>query len=181
MSVINWLVVLSTLGTLLLLWALFIVQNFNKNHEKTPIDEEEERLVELMGKVRIFVDSKIEQLDEKMEEVRNLIKELNDQYIMISTLSLEKVSNIEQRMQDFNPGDNEKEKQVKFEKSTEANGFNLIEEKIEDKDHKNNESLESKIYDMYLSGMEPIEIAKSLKMGLGEVQLVLDLMKRQKS
>jgi phage tail sheath gpL-like len=38
---------------------------------------------------------------------------------------------------------------------------------------------EELIFDMYLSGLEPVEIAKKMKMGVGEVQLIIDLMKRQ--
>ncbi|HQO05169.1 MAG TPA: hypothetical protein PKW84_03480, partial [Fervidobacterium sp.] len=40
-------------------------------------------------------------------------------------------------------------------------------------------SIEERIFEMFLDGMEPVEIAKTLKMGVGEVSLIIDLMKRQ--
>ncbi len=191
MEILNWLVVFSAIGSLLLLWSLFIVQTFNKKHEKSAIDEEEERLIELMGRVRVFVDSKIEQLDRKMDEVRELIKVLNDQYIAFSAMSLEKIDKTEGRKIEFEVNSiaiNNKKTKPKNSVDTKKDGEileNLYENFSEEKNTSNNSengdenNVEKKIYEMYLNGLEPIEIAKSLKMGVGEVQLIIDLMSRQ--
>ncbi|MFN4223477.1 MAG: DUF6115 domain-containing protein [Fervidobacterium nodosum] len=189
MGILNWLVVFSAIGSLLLLWALFIVQTYNKKHEKSAIDEEEERLIELMGRVRVFVDSKIEQLDRKMDEVRELIKALNDQYITFSAMSLEKIDKTEGRKIEFEDNsvtfNNEKTRNsVDSKKNIEIleNLYeNVSEEKYIVNNSENNDenNVEKRIYEMYLNGMEPIEIAKNLKMGVGEVQLIIDLMSRQ--
>ncbi|KAF2961927.1 hypothetical protein [Fervidobacterium sp. 2310opik-2] len=189
MGILNWLVVFSAIGSLLLLWSLFIVQTYNKKHEKSAIDEEEERLIELMGRVRVFVDSKIEQLDRKMDEVRELIKALNDQYITFSAMSLEKIDKTEGRKIEFEDNsvtfNNEKTRSsVDSKKNIEIleNLYeNVSEEKYTSNNSENNDenNVEKRIYEMYLNGMEPIEIAKNLKMGVGEVQLIIDLMSRQ--
>ncbi len=189
MGILNWLVIFSAIGSLLLLWALFIVQTYNKKHEKSAIDEEEERLIELMGRVRVFVDSKIEQLDRKMDEVRELIKALNDQYITFSAMSLEKIDKTEGRKIEFEDNsvtfNNEKTRNsVDSKKNIEIleNLYeNVSEEKYIVNNSENNDenNVEKRIYEMYLNGMEPIEIAKNLKMGVGEVQLIIDLMSRQ--
>lgn len=60
MNIFNWLIIFSTIGTVIFAWAVFLLQSFKSKNEKNSLDEEEERLVELMGKVRIFVDSKME-------------------------------------------------------------------------------------------------------------------------
>jgi hypothetical protein len=155
------------------------------------LDEDEERLVELMGKVRVFVDSKMELLDKKTEEVRKLLKELNEELVTISALSIDK--NIGNSLNIDKPTQTTKNEVDKFvsedgqkkddidstlrnissdQKSDERNSRNSI-EKSEDG------SIEERIFEMFLDGMEPVEIAKTLKMGVGEVSLIIDLMKRQ--
>jgi len=57
-TIFNWLIILSTVSTVIFAWATFLVQSFRSKNEKSDLDEDEERLVELMGKVRVFVDSK---------------------------------------------------------------------------------------------------------------------------
>lgn len=183
MNILHWLVLFSTIGSLTLLWALYILQNLSHKNERTQIDEEEERLVELMGKVRVFVDSKIEQLDKKMEEVRKLIKELNEHYIALSTFE---IKSIEQKTESsiFTPVSGS------FDlKENNTNDFMIINEKNSavdstsdmSKTYESNDEngIEKKIFEMYVNGMEPVDIAKTLKIGVGEVQLIIDLMKRQ--
>ncbi|MEN3043015.1 MAG: DUF6115 domain-containing protein [Fervidobacterium sp.] len=186
MNILHWLILFSTIGSLTLLWALYILQNLSHKNEKTQIDEEEERLVELMGKVRVFVDSKIEQLDKKMEEVRKLIKELNEHYIALSTLE---IKNIEQKVESsiFTPvsGSFDLKENIRNdfmvinEKNSTTDGVNLASEASETYGSNDENSIEKKIFEMYVNGMEPVDIAKTLKMGVGEVQLIIDLMKRQ--
>jgi len=190
-TIFNWLIILSTVSTVIFAWATFLVQSFRSKNEKSDLDEDEERLVELMGKVRVFVDSKMELLDKKTEEVRKLLKELNEELITISALSIDK--NIGNSLNIDKPTQTTKNEVDKFvsedgqkkddidstlrnissdQKSDERNSRNSIEKSEDD-------SIEERIFEMFLDGMEPVEIAKTLKMGVGEVSLIIDLMKRQ--
>jgi len=190
-TIFNWLIILSTVSTVIFAWATFLVQSFRSKNEKSDLDEDEERLVELMGKVRVFVDSKMELLDKKTEEVRKLLKELNEELVTISALSIDK--NIGNSLNIDKPTQTTKNEVDKFvsedgqkkddidstlrnissdQKSDEKNPRTSI-EKSEDG------SIEERIFEMFLDGMEPVEIAKTLKMGVGEVSLIIDLMKRQ--
>jgi len=196
-TIFNWLIILSTVSTVIFAWATFLVQSFRSKNEKSDLDEDEERLVELMGKVRVFVDSKMELLDKKAEEVRMLLKQLNEQLITISALSIDKnignslnIDKPTQVTQTTQTAKNEVDKFVSEDgqrnddidstlrnissdqKSDEKNPRTSI-EKSEDG------SIEERIFEMFLDGMEPVEIAKTLKMGVGEVSLIIDLMKRQ--
>jgi len=196
-TIFNWLIILSTVSTVIFAWATFLVQSFRSKNEKSDLDEDEERLVELMGKVRVFVDSKMELLDKKAEEVRMLLKQLNEQLITISALSIDKnignslnIDKPTQVTQTTQTAKNEVDKFVSEDgqkkddidstlrnissdqKSDERNSRNSIEKSEDD-------SIEERIFEMFLNGMEPVEIAKTLKMGVGEVSLIIDLMKRQ--
>ncbi|WP_448376476.1 DUF6115 domain-containing protein [Fervidobacterium sp.] len=204
MTAFHWFVVLSSLSTLIFAWATYLLESFKKKNEKSEIDEEEEKLVELIGKVRIFVDSKLEQLDKKMEEARAIIKELNEQYVTMSALIVQlQNQSINKNVPDNSFGevsenvlgriDNMKNiqnvsptvqqpKQTSKKKDEEEKSINNEEYLLyEKKEELENEKKEILIFDMYLSGIEPVEIAKRMKMGVGEVQLIIDLMKRQKS
>ena len=207
MTAFHWFVVLASLSTLIFAWATYLLESFKKKNEKTEIDEEEEKLVELIGKVRVFVDSKLEQLDKKMEEARTIIKEMNEQYVFLSSLIVhlenqstgsvvrENASLI--RTEDIS--NSSKESSSTTYKSLQNNQYILQSQRVQtdvgqekgtlDDDYlsyEKQEDLESEkkeivIFDMYLSGIEPVEIAKRMKMGVGEVQLIIDLMKRQKT
>ncbi|WP_448378096.1 DUF6115 domain-containing protein [Fervidobacterium sp.] len=223
MSAFHWFVVLASISSLVFAWATYILESFKKRTEKTAIDEEEEKLVELIGKVRIFVDSKLEQLDRKMEEAKALIKDLNEQYVSLAALAVqlqnqlqkteissETLSNQELRTESFKENSkNETTKKfsdIDTELSAEENaliqGYVLknkstfstrapetMKETVDEyenyeKNEYNDDFAKNRkevlIFDMYLSGLEPVEIAKKMKMGVGEVQLIIDLMKRQK-
>jgi len=222
MSAFHWFVVLASISSLVFAWATYILESFKKRTEKTAIDEEEEKLVELIGKVRIFVDSKLEQLDRKMEEAKALIKDLNEQYVSLAALAVqlqnqlqktESPSEMEANQKLKNESFKENSKKETIEKFSNVDtelsadekaliqGYVLknkptystrVPEKREEiideyeKYEKNEYTDDAKnkkeelIFDMYLSGLEPVEIAKKMKMGVGEVQLIIDLMKRQK-
>jgi len=222
MAAFHWFVVLASISSLVFAWATYILESFKKRTEKTAIDEEEEKLVELIGKVRIFVDSKLEQLDRKMEEAKALIKDLNEQYVSLAALAVQLQNQLQKTESPSEMEANQKLKNESFKENgkTETIGkFSNIDtelsadekaliqgyvlknkptystrvpekrEKIIDeyeKYEKNEYTDDAKnkkeelIFDMYLSGLEPVEIAKKMKMGVGEVQLIIDLMKRQK-
>jgi len=223
MSAFHWLVVLASISSLVFAWATYILESFKKKTEKSEIDEEEEKLVELIGKVRIFVDSKLEQLDRKMEEAKALIKDLNEQYVSLAALAVqlqnqlqkpeisnETVSNPELKNESFKGNSkNETTKKgsdidtelsadekalvqgyvLKNKSTTSTRVLETMKETVDEyanyeKNEYNDDVAKNKkevlIFDLYLSGLEPIEIAKKMKMGVGEVQLIIDLMKRQK-
>jgi ribosome-binding ATPase YchF (GTP1/OBG family) len=222
MSAFHWFVVLASISSLVFAWATYILESFKKRTEKTAIDEEEEKLVELIGKVRIFVDSKLEQLDRKMEEAKALIKDLNEQYVSLAALAVQLQNQLQKTESPSEMEANQKLKNESFKENgkTETIGkFSNIDAELSadekaliqgyvlknkptystrvpekreeiideyEKYEKNEYTDDAKnkkeelIFDMYLSGLEPVEIAKKMKMGVGEVQLIIDLMKRQK-
>jgi ribosome-binding ATPase YchF (GTP1/OBG family) len=221
MSAFHWFVVLASISSLVFAWATYILESFKKRTEKTAIDEEEEKLVELIGKVRIFVDSKLEQLDRKMEEAKALIKDLNEQYVSLAALAVQLQNQLQKIESPSEMEANQKLKNESFKENgkTETIGkFSNIDTELSadekaliqgyvlknkptystrvpekreeiideyEKYEKNEYTDDAKnkkeelIFDMYLSGLEPVEIAKKMKMGVGEVQLIIDLMKRQ--
>jgi ribosome-binding ATPase YchF (GTP1/OBG family) len=222
MSAFHWFVVLASISSLVFAWATYILESFKKRTEKTAIDEEEEKLVELIGKVRIFVDSKLEQLDRKMEEAKALIKDLNEQYVSLAALAVQLPNQLQKTESPSEMEANQKLKNESFKENGKTEtiekfsnidaelsadekaliqGYVLknkptystrVPEKREEiideyeKYEKNEYTDDAKnkkeelIFDMYLRGFEPVEIAKKMKMGVGEVQLIIDLMKRQK-
>uniref|UniRef100_A0A7V4KB80 Uncharacterized protein n=1 Tax=Fervidobacterium pennivorans TaxID=93466 RepID=A0A7V4KB80_FERPE len=223
MSAFHWFVVLASVSSLVFAWATYILESFKRKTEKSEIDEEEEKLVELIGKVRIFVDSKLEQLDRKMEEAKALIKDLNEQYVSLAALAVqlqnqlqkteissETLSNQELKNESFKENSkNEATKKIsdidtelsaaekaliqgyvlKNKSTSSTRVLETMKETVDEyanyeKNEYNDDVAKNKkevlIFDMYLSGLEPIEIAKKMKMGVGEVQLIIDLMKRQK-
>ncbi|MFN4268474.1 MAG: DUF6115 domain-containing protein [Fervidobacterium pennivorans] len=222
MSAFHWFVVLASISSLVFAWATYILESFKKRTEKTAIDEEEEKLVELIGKVRIFVDSKLEQLDRKMEEAKALIKDLNEQYVSLAALAVQLQNQLQKTGSPSEMEANQKLKNESFKENgkTETIGkFSNIDTELSadekaliqgyvlknkptystrvpekreeivdeyEKYEKNEYTDDAKnkkeelIFDMYLSGFEPVEIAKKMKMGVGEVRLIIDLMKRQK-
>ncbi len=222
MSAFHWFVVLASISSLVFAWATYILESFKKRTEKTAIDEEEEKLVELIGKVRIFVDSKLEQLDRKMEEAKALIKDLNEQYVSLAALAVQLQNQLQKTGSPSEMEANQKLKNESFKENgkTETIGkFSNIDTELSadekaliqgyvlknkptystrvpekreeivdeyEKYEKNEYTDDAKnkkeelIFDMYLCGFEPVEIAKKMKMGVGEVQLIIDLMKRQK-
>ncbi len=191
MNIFNWFIILSTASTVIFAWATFLVQSFRSKNEKSDLDEDEERLVELMGKVRVFVDSKMELLDKKNEEVKKLLKELNEELITISALSMDKnignslnidkstqitKNEVDKLVSKGSQKNDDKDSALRNisgdQKSDEKNSRTSIEKS-------ENGGIEERIFEMFLNGMEPVEIAKTLKMGVGEVSLIIDLMKRQ--
>ncbi len=165
MSFLHWIVTLSTLATVVFAWGVYLSEKLSKHN--TPLDEEEERLVELMGKVRVFVDSKIEILDQKLKEVKDAIKQINDSYVDVLS------KNIIER--------EEIEKQETHKPLVEEERIQLQSEVFEDFDEQLTvkKSVEEEIYEMFLNGVDIVDIAREKKVGVGEVSLIIELMKRQ--
>ncbi|WP_287570015.1 DUF6115 domain-containing protein [Thermosipho sp. (in: thermotogales)] len=175
MGIIEWLVLISTISTLSFSWAVYLINLHNSKNLPEKIKEDEERLIQLMGRVRIFVDSKIEILEEKMKELNDLISQVNDLY---SKLVLE-VSEYQKNIKTNSKTSYEEKKEV------EANSENFeknLEGTIEKRETKKTElTREEQIIELYNQGVEEAEIAKKFGMGIGEVRLIIDLFHRTKS
>jgi chromosome segregation ATPase len=175
MGIIEWLVLISTISTLSFSWAVYLINLHNSKNLPEKIKEDEERLIQLMGRVRIFVDSKIEILEVKMKELNDLISQVNDLY---SKLVLE-VSEYQKNIKTNSKISYEEKKEV------EANSENFektLEETIEKRETKKTEmTREEQIIELYNQGVEEAEIAKKFGMGIGEVRLIIDLFHRTKS
>lgn len=203
MNAFDWVVVISTVGTIVFAWAFFVTQTLRLRDEKTNLDEEEERLLELMGKVRIFVDSKIEALDRKLEEVREVIRELNEKYVEFSALLVsdrlihgKNSVSTERERKVGEPLESGESAGVAFHVERPPSGatgeysaaLSSDRQKVADGGRARTsvrenggvagDSIEEKIMKLYDDGLEPIEIAKTLNIGVGEVNLVLDLYRR---
>ncbi len=168
MSLLQWLVTLSTLGTLVFAWGVYLSEKFTKHN--TPLDDEEERLVELMGKVKVFVDSKLEILDQKLKEVKDTIKQLNESYVELLSKNV-----VEQSKGEDSVLSKAFFKEEKTNKS--AKEYEPLDEEFEQPSAK--KSIEEELYEMFLNGIDIVEIARQKKMGVGEVSLIIELMKRQ--
>lgn len=175
MGIIEWLVLISTISTLSFSWAVYLINLHNSKNLPEKIKEDEERLIQLMGRVRIFVDSKIEILEVKMKELNDLISQVNDLY---SKLVLE-VSEYQKNIKTNSKTSYEEKKEV------EANSENFeknLEGTIEKRETKKTElTREEQIIELYNQGIEEAEIAKKFGMGIGEVRLIIDLFHRTKS
>ncbi len=165
MSFLHWIVTLSALATVVFAWGVYLSEKLSKHN--TPLDEEEERLVELMGKVRVFVDSKIEILDQKLKEVKEAIKQINDSYVDVLAKNIVEREEIERQLTN-KPLIEEEKIQLHNEVSENFDEHPTVKK-----------SVEEEIYEMFLNGMDIVEIAREKKMGVGEVSLIIELMKRQ--
>ncbi|WP_126992740.1 DUF6115 domain-containing protein [Thermosipho globiformans] len=177
MGIIEWLVLISTISTLSFSWAVYLINLHNSKNLPEKIKEDEERLIQLMGRVRVFVDSKIEILEEKMKELNELISQINDLY---SKLVLE-VSEYQKNIKTNSKTSYEEKKKVEAEANSE-NFEKTLEGTIEKRETKKTEmTREEQIIELYNQGIEESEIAKRFGMGIGEVRLIIDLFHRTKS
>ncbi|MBB6062182.1 chromosome segregation ATPase [Thermosipho japonicus] len=175
MGIIEWLVLISTISTLSFSWAVYLINLHNSKNLPEKIKEDEERLIQLMGRVRVFVDSKIEILEEKEKELNDLISQINDLY---SKLVLE-VSEYQKSIKTNSKTSYEEKKEVE---ANSENFENILEETKEKRETKKTEmTREEQIIELYNQGVEEAEIAKRFGMGIGEVRLIIDLFHRTKS
>lgn len=170
-GVMDYVVLIATLGTVVFSWAHFL---FSKNREDAATlerEEIEERILELMGKFRYLSANRLEILERKTQELRELIKEANE---LIAKLSV-KLSEVELevgKVATFSVVNSTEER--KGEEEEEASGVRVenVEESLEDA------NLERKIVVMHDRGLSEIDIAKNLGISVGEVRLILELFKR---
>ena len=162
MNFLDYLVVISTLGTVVFSWTYLLLGRENSQRELDR-EELEERIMELMGKFRYMSANRLELLERKTQEIRRLISEANT---VMSKLMV-KMSEME-RLESSKTESTEK-KIVKEEQKTKK--------EFED-DTEKDFGIEKKIVSMYDRGFSEIDIAKKLGVTVGEVRLILQLFKR---
>lgn len=172
MTIIEWLVLIGTISSVSFAWAVYLLQINNSKSLPDNLKEYEERLIQLMGRVRTFTDTKIELLESKTEELNNLISKVNDIY---SKLALD-ISIYEKKLKDITPQKTVKE-QIDEKEPITVEELNERKEKEETAVNVNNKtkSLEEQIVELYNQGMNEAEIAKRFGIGIGEVRLIIDL------
>ncbi|MBT1248068.1 MULTISPECIES: DUF6115 domain-containing protein [unclassified Thermosipho (in: thermotogales)] len=165
MSFVEWLVLLSTIFSVSFAWGTYLVHLYSTKNQPEKLKEDEERLIQLMGRAKTFVDSKLEILEQKMKEVNDLISEINDLYSkVLLDMSQLKEKNRQKTQENI----------IKEEKI-------ILEEKNEiKKEPKTEKTMEEKIIELYNNGTSEAEIAKKFGIGIGEVRLIIDLFLRSK-
>ncbi|PLV56624.1 DUF6115 domain-containing protein [Thermotoga sp. SG1] len=159
MSFLDYLVVLSTLGTVVFSWTYLLLGRENGQRELDR-EEIEERIMELMGKFRYMSANRLELLERKTQEIRRLISEANT---VMSKLMV-KMSEMERLELPKTEITEEKKEEQKLQKESE--------------DTEKDFGIEKKIVSMYDRGFSEIDIAKKLGITVGEVRLILQLFKR---
>lgn len=162
MSFLDYLVVLSTLGTVVFSWTYLLLGRENGQRELDR-EEIEERIMELMGKFRYMSANRLELLERKTQEIRRLIAEANT---VMSKLMV-KMSEMERL--ELSKVEITEEKTVREEQKT---------QKEPEDDTEKDAGIEKKIVSMYDRGFSEIDIAKKLGVTVGEVRLILQLFKR---
>ncbi|MCD6550814.1 DUF6115 domain-containing protein [Thermotoga sp.] len=162
MNFLDYLVVISTLGTVIFSWTYLLLGRENSQRELDR-EELEERIMELMGKFRYMSANRLELLERKTQEIRRLISEANT---VMSKLMV-KMSEMERL--ESSKTENTEKKVVKEEQKTKK--------EFED-DTEKDFGIEKKIVSMYDRGFSEIDIAKKLGVTVGEVRLILQLFKR---
>ena len=171
MNLVDYLVVLSTVGTVVFSWTYLLLGRNGNSKEPNQADVEE-RIMELMGKFRYLSANRLELLEKKTQELRKLISEANT---VMSRLMV-KMSEIE-RERIFSSED-EGEKSEKMEKPIIPVIQEQDETKAEEKEEELETALERRIVSMYDRGFSEVDIAKKLGITVGEVRLILQLFKR---
>ncbi|PLV59213.1 hypothetical protein [Thermotoga sp. KOL6] len=168
MSFLDYLVVISTLGTVVFSWTYLLLGKDNA-HGEIKQEEIEERIMELMGKFRYMSANRLELLDRKTQELKKLIAEANT----IMSKLMVRMSEIEREQETKIVSSSEETAEVeKEEKNTKEDREGEIEEVEKDF------GLEKRIVSMYDRGFSEVDIAKELGITIGEVRLVLQLFKR---
>lgn len=162
MSFLDYLVVLSTLGTVVFSWTYLLLGRENDQRELDR-EEIEERIMELMGKFRYMSANRLELLERKTQEIRRLIAEAN------TAMSKLMVKMSEMERLELSKVEITEEKTVREEQKT---------QKEPEDDTEKDAGIEKKIVSMYDRGFSEIDIAKKLGVTVGEVRLILQLFKR---
>lgn len=197
-------VTLLTLAIIIIFSLIFLKKSKKKNSEmEIDLSAFEDRVLELISKFQHISATRLTAMENKIEEMNKVLREANEMYFKLSavlsdtTKALSEVEHkkaitIDNKKTIENPKQEpkiklnqvlEEEQTDKKEVNISAKGddhFTFEDEFINPPDLKNS-SLEHKIMNLSSEGLEASEIAKSLKIGKGEVNLVLGLFKRKYS
>ena len=171
MDLLSFVVFMSTILTLAFSWGIFIVELRKREEEPSPYDELESRILELMGRFKHLSAVRLELLDRKIKEIKDVVREANE---VLAELMV-KISDIEKLKEEVEKPAREEEDVM--EKSPPVSNTELREEPKEEKKETVEEDMEveRKILKLHEKGLSDVEIAKRLNMGIGEVRLILDL------
>ena len=170
MDFLSFVIFMSTILTLAFSWGIFIVEIRKKEEEPSPYDELESRILELMGRFKHLSTVRLELLDKKMKEIREVIREANE---VLAKLMV-KISDVEKLKEDIEkPIEEEKQVVKAHTKPTEESDEKLLTE--EKKAVEEDMEIERKILKLHENGLSDVEIAKKLNIGIGEVRLILNL------
>ncbi len=197
-------VTLLTLAVIIIFSLIFLKKSKKKNGEmEIDLSAFEDRVLELISKFQHISATRLTAMENKIEEMNKVLREANEMYFKLSAIlsdTTKALSEVErkkditrdhQKMIEVPKQDTKiKLNQVAKQKHTDSvevnispkedDHFTFEEEFINPPDLKNS-SLEHKIMNLSSEGLEASEIAKKLKIGKGEVDLVLGLFKRKYS
>ena len=170
MDLLSFVVFMSTILTLAFSWGIFIVELRKREEEPSPYDELESRILELMGRFKHLSAVRLELLDRKIKEIKDVVREANE---VLAELMV-KISDIEKLKEEVEKPAREEDV---MEESPPVSNTELKEEPKEEKKETVEEDMEveRKILKLHEKGLSDVEIAKRLNMGIGEVRLILDL------
>lgn len=170
MDFLSFVIFMSTILTLAFSWGIFIVEIRKKEEEPSPYDELESRILELMGRFKHLSTVRLDLLDKKMKEIREVIREANE---VLAKLMV-KISDVEKLKEDIEkPIEEEKQIVEEHTEPAEESEEKLLKE--EKKTVEKDMEIERKILKLHENGLPDVEIAKKLNIGIGEVRLILDL------
>jgi len=171
MDLLSFVVFMSTILTLAFSWGIFIVELRKREEEPSPYDELESRILELMGRFKHLSAVRLELLDRKIKEIKDVVREANE---VLAELMV-KISDIEKLKEEVEKPAREEEDVM--EESPPVSNTELREEPKEEEEETVEEDMEveRKILKLHEKGLSDVEIAKRLNMGIGEVRLILDL------
>ncbi len=216
-NVTLFLVMFATFGLLIAMGFLFIRGSKRKTEKlSTDVNEFETRVLDLIGRFQHISANRLQALENRIADFRNVLKESNEIYLSLSSLvseSSKQISELEKRIEmmrgleqdiegkkDPIPNDEpnlsedtEMDSRIgttKIKKINQEKKESVMEQsKKEDAGERESPSLatfdisessfEHRILNLASEGTEPEEIAKQLKIGKGEVLLVLELFRRK--
>lgn len=188
--------ILSLASLLISVSILLYFYNFKRHLKEIEYPfEVEERILELLGKFKHVASIKLEMLEKKVGELKQITKEANDIYASLNVLiadinrlknDLKDLPSIEEEKRPIERNKQveslklkDKTKDVKEDDKTIRKGKDSAGNKTELPE--SNESLERKILMLNEEGMNDLDIARKLGIGVGEVKLIVELFKGQKS
>ena len=154
-------------GVLIFLLYRTVKKLWDRRLQSDELMHVEERILELMGRFKKLADNKIDSLNTKVKQIKDLIREANNLlsalHVAISEAeqTFEKVSELPSNVTET------------LEASTERT------EQLENAEREEEPSVEKQIMLLKAQGLSEVEIARTLGIGVGEVKLILELFGRK--